>query len=120
MMNIAVSPLMRSAGSKRKGQSFEKRRHGYIAQVGFQKSVHNTKQDVSFTVNLSVVNPEIVEQHFRAWMPAVAYWGTEIVLFPTRGQWHGRIGEFLGVGDRSRPERTGTVVPRPSGWRMMR
>jgi hypothetical protein len=109
MMNNAISPLLRSAGFKRKGQAFEKQRNGYNAYVGFQKNRWNTKYNVSFTINVSVVNSEVVEQQMQAWKGAMAVWGSEIILVPVCGQWGGRIGEFMGRGDywwsfRSRAE----------------
>lgn len=99
MMNRAVSPLMKAAGFRRKGQVFEKRSNDRIARLDFQKNRYNTEHHVSFTINLAVWSPPVVEEHSRAWQAAIAHWGRDIVLIPTGGQWFGRIGEFLGTGD---------------------
>jgi Domain of unknown function (DUF4304) len=99
MMNHAVSPLMKSAGFTRKGQVFEKARNDRNARVDFQKDRYNTKHHISFTINLAVVSPKAVEEQLRAQCGAQTYWGQDVEVVPTGGQWHDRIGVLLGVGD---------------------
>lgn len=105
MMNRAITPLMKAAGFKRKTQVFEKDLNDRKARVEFQKNRYNTKHHVSFTINLAVVSPRALEEHLRARLGAITYWGRDVVVIPTGGQWVGRIGAFLGTGDfRTREE----------------
>lgn len=99
-MSRVVSPLMRTAGFKRKGQAFTKDRNDRNAHLDFQKDRYNTRDHVSFTINLGVVSPRAVEEHLKALCGAITYWARrDILMIPTGGQWGGRIGQFLGTGD---------------------
>lgn len=100
MMNTAVSPLLRSMGYRRKGQSFDKQRNGTDAYVIFQKDRWNTKFNVSFTINVSVVNTEVIEDEMRAVRAAAATWKPYPTFIPARGQWGGRVGHILGLPDQ--------------------
>ena len=100
MMNSAVSPLLRSMGYKRKGQAFEKRRNGNMAHVGFQKNRWNTKLNVSFTINVSVVNPEMVEEQMQAVRAGRSAARPSANVIPPHGQWGGRVGHTLGLGNQ--------------------
>ena len=95
-----ASPLMRSAGYRRKGQEFEKQRHGYKAYVGFQKSVYNTRYDVSFTINVSVVNRAVQEEQMRAWSGAMAF-GDQISIWS-----RGVVSGVVALGSLWRAART--------------
>lgn len=54
-MKSDFGPALRSAGLRGSNGRFELPSERYWAQLGFQKSAHSDRQEVRFTVNLSVI-----------------------------------------------------------------
>ena len=87
-----IAPMLRSRGWKGSGRDFKRTSDLYRAFINFQKSVHNTKDEVEFTVNLGVLNDEAIAERSAAWKRAIEEWGRDVVVIPTWGSWSARIG----------------------------
>jgi Domain of unknown function (DUF4304) len=101
MMNSAIAPLLKSHGFRRAGQQFNRTTNGYHEYFGFQKSVHNTKYEVSFTVNVGVHHPVAEAEHGAAHQAAYQRWGAELSYFSghiyvvsTVGRLSDRLGDL--------------------------
>ena len=94
MMKSVVAPFLRSHGFKRKGQQFSRTTNGYLEGVDLQKSRWNTKDEVSFTVNLAVYHPVAQEEQISAWQAAMGRWGRDIRVVPTVGNLGDRLGHL--------------------------
>jgi hypothetical protein len=92
MMATRISPVLRAAGFKRKGRSFEKRRNGYFGFIGFQKSLSNTKNEVSFTVNVGAYHVDAEEEQRQASLRAASRWGKNVTVTATTAGFGERLG----------------------------
>jgi hypothetical protein len=66
LMKSVFAPALREAGLKGSNGRFELPSTEYWAQLGFQKSTYSDRQEVRFTVNLSVIERERWEQEVAA------------------------------------------------------
>jgi len=66
-----IAPALRERGLKGSGQSFSLPDDTRYLQVGFQRSVHNSAEEVSFTINLQAVARSTWDQARaeRPWLP---------------------------------------------------
>ena len=66
MLRDRIGPLMRDHGYRRRHQgTYEKRKGDLTATVNFQRSVHNTRDLVEFTINLTVLIEPIIRNTTR-------------------------------------------------------
>jgi hypothetical protein len=68
-----IAPALRERGFIGSGQGYRLPVPGWIAHVGFQRSVHNDAAVVRFTINLQVVSQSAWDQARtdQPWLPAV-------------------------------------------------
>jgi len=86
---------MREHGYKRRRQgTYEKHRGDLVATVNFQRSVHNTKDCVEFTINLEVVNELIMREYLHIARQNYEM-GTPKRLQVVSGSWSKRVGVLL-------------------------
>ena len=90
-----VAPVLRAHGWKGSGREYKRASDLYRAFINFQKSVHNTKDEVEFTVNLGVLNDDAIAERSAAWGEAIEQWGRDVIAIPTWGSWVTRIGFLL-------------------------
>ena len=63
LLRQAIAPALRAEGLRGSGAHFHIPDDRYWALVGFQRSVHSTPDEVTFTVNLRIIERET----FAAW-----------------------------------------------------
>jgi Domain of unknown function (DUF4304) len=70
-LKVRVAPALRERGFTGSGQSYQLPDADRYLLVGFQKSVHNSADEVSFTINLQAVARATWEQARaeRPWLP---------------------------------------------------
>lgn len=101
MMSSTIAPLLKGHGFRRKGQQFDRTTNGYHEYLGFQKDRYNTKYQVSFTVNITVVCEAADEERFAALIaareqaPPEAVTGRMIFAVPIVGYLQDRLGHLL-------------------------
>jgi hypothetical protein len=95
MINTRISPVLRQAGFKRKGNTFEVHRNGYLGFVNFQKSQGNTRHEVSFTVNVGAYHPEAQEEWRLAYERVAARWGDNATVETTTAGFGERLGAMV-------------------------
>lgn len=98
LIRDTVAPLLCTSGFKRSGLHFERYAGDYRAYVGIQKSRDNTRDSVSFTMNLSVYSQRAVNDRMEALTEARGRWGSKVLTFAISGEWRVRIGELLPGG----------------------
>ena len=102
MLKEDIAPELREIGLKGSGQVYELPDAAFWALIGFQKSVRNDRNRVSFTLNLSVTRREFWAQRhtedpgtYSVRPRANVDWGA---LIPASEYWFSRIGTFLPGG----------------------
>ena len=97
MIKTRISPMLRSLGFKGSGGSYRIVGTDSIAALGFQKSVHSTRDEALFTINLLVTHKEAR----RLWDEArqenlLDQWRGygDVVLIPVDVGWHWRLNEL--------------------------
>ena len=96
MLKDHVGPLMSSHGYLRRRQgTYEKRNGDCVATVRFQRSVHNTKESVEFTINLSVLNEAIMEAFYDTVRRLYEQGHKGNVADLRSGGWTSRIGHLM-------------------------
>jgi hypothetical protein len=106
MLRDLVAPELRSLGFKGSGQNFSLPNDSHWALLGFQKSDFSHRDEISFTINLTVVRRDEWERgHAKAWpsrpvRPPGANWGLSPMLEADFGgaYWHERIGSLMPGG----------------------
>ena len=98
MLRLEIAPMLRTQGWKGSGKDFKRSSDLYRAYINFQKSQHNTRDEVSFTVNLGVLNEEANAEQQAARRDLREKWGSDAVLLPTWGSWSRRLGHLLPIG----------------------
>ncbi len=88
-----IAPALRERGLKGSGQAYTLPDDARYLQVGFQKSVHNSADEVRFTINLQAVARSTWEQARaeRTWLPERPAPNTRYGTFA----WHRRAGVVM-------------------------
>lgn len=88
-----IAPALRERGLKGSGQAYSLPDEARYLQVGFQKSVHSSADEVSFTINLQAVERSTWEEARteRPWLPERPTPNTRYGPFA----WHRRAGLLM-------------------------
>jgi len=97
LMKQRFAPFLREAGLRGSGGRFQLGSGSHWLLLGFQKSAHNDRDDVRFTINLSAIPRDEWESR-RAAMP---YLGAEPRATVFYGTWaeQVRIGQLTPAGE---------------------
>ncbi|MDF5753103.1 DUF4304 domain-containing protein [Spongiactinospora sp. TRM90649] len=91
MLRDGIAPALRDLGLTGSGQVYRLPDERHWAQLGFQRSSHNTSTQVRFTINLSVMS---VEQ----WELYRAKWSRPLPDRPSASSYYGSWAWFTRIG----------------------
>lgn len=96
LLNNFISPALRKRGFKGTSGVYELSNPGAYVQIGFQKNKWNAQQDVSFTVNISVIDKKVWEEarKRKTWLDSKPSANTS---YPVK-MWMSRLGNIPLLG----------------------
>jgi hypothetical protein len=106
MLRDQVAPRLRRLGFKGSGQNFALPSETHWALLGFQRSDFSDRDEIAFTINLTVVGRKEWETGSRQAWPGHPFrrpganWGLPPILEEKFGgaYWHSRIGRLMPGG----------------------